>query len=121
MGDMRVSEALRRASDLIADPARWTKSGYATRADGMTTHPVSSSATCWSAYGAIQRICWGDSGLEAIANDWLRWAANCVLLVHFHNDPATRHADVIDALRRAADAAELAEAELFRENACHSQ
>jgi len=53
---MTPLETLKAARDLISDPARWTQGEYARDADGIVIRPWSKNATCFCAYGAIQRF-----------------------------------------------------------------
>jgi hypothetical protein len=48
-----VHDALQRARDLIADPARWTRNAPARDANGARIGIRSPHATCWCAIGAL--------------------------------------------------------------------
>lgn len=48
--------ALRRARDLISDPARWTQGEFARDVEGVGVAPNSDKATCWCALGALRRV-----------------------------------------------------------------
>ncbi len=53
---MTPLETLRAARQLITDPAKWTQGEYARDADGNEVKAWSEDATCFCAYGAIQRV-----------------------------------------------------------------
>lgn len=48
--------------ELIDSPEKWTKGVYARNACGFSVEPTNPVATCWCAWGALQR-CYGD-GVE---------------------------------------------------------
>lgn len=53
---MNPLETLKAARQLISDPAKWTQGEYARDADGNEVKTWSENATCFCAYGAIQRV-----------------------------------------------------------------
>lgn len=53
---MTPLETLKAARLLITDPAKWTQGEYARDADGNEVRAWSEDATCFCAYGAIQRV-----------------------------------------------------------------
>jgi len=62
---MTPLETLKAARQLISDPAKWTQGEYARDADGNGVRAWSEDATCFCAYGAIQRFTEAeDSGVD---------------------------------------------------------
>jgi hypothetical protein len=53
---MTPLETLKAARQLISDPAKWTQGEFARDVDGNEVKAWSEDATCFCAYGAIQRV-----------------------------------------------------------------
>lgn len=53
---MNAKQILCGAKDLIKDPANWTQDCDARNADGICVSPLSSSAVCWCAVGALRKV-----------------------------------------------------------------
>lgn len=53
---LSAGEILRRARDLISDPARFCQTHAAQNAAGAEVPIQAQNATCWCAYGAIYKI-----------------------------------------------------------------
>jgi hypothetical protein len=61
--DMKPSELLRKAAELIADPDRWTTGYYAVDANGDMVSPNNKKACKWCASGAMFKTM-TDEGVE---------------------------------------------------------
>lgn len=99
---------LRRAAELIAAPERWTQGTLARDANGKECQECGTQAVQWCALGAIVRAA-ADAGFHS------HWCdASWVLRLHlgirntgeWNDSPFRTHAEVLAALRAAADAEE---------------
>lgn len=103
---MKVSEVLDKAADLIEPDGAWTQGVNARDADGNPTSALDDTATCWCALGAIAHI--DDSRrayLYACALSQQVWAVRRFRDVpHWNDDPERTQAEVVAALRAAAQA-----------------
>lgn len=108
--DLKPSEVLAKAADLIEPEGAWTQSVRARDTAGRWVDALELGAVCWCLVGAVQRVT-GRAGSEAYAAPELNWVASVVR----RRDPASwndaqsrRQATVVSALRAAS---ELAKAE----------
>lgn len=96
-----VPEILNAAADLIEPAGRWTRKALARNARGTAVDPRKSTAVCWCAAGAIQRVVAGDRDqlqrLLAVVRSVTDFP------VQLWNDGLGRtQAEVVAALREAA-------------------
>lgn len=54
---MNTLDALKKARELIKDPSNWTQRASARNSAGESRSPSSSSACCWCASGALEKVC----------------------------------------------------------------
>ena len=107
-----IAEVLRAAADLVEPEGAWTRGVYARGKDGQQVDPQSRRATCWCGVGAIIRAGGWDSVFRA--EKFLRVAARYRsqdALPHWQDRKGRTQADVVAALRKAADLAEAGERE----------
>lgn len=64
---MTTIEILKKARELLSDPARWTQNAYARDVTGRGVPPTSSSATCWCLIGALAAAEGSQCGVSFIA------------------------------------------------------
>lgn len=101
----KPSEILSAAADLIEPEGRWTQNRFAASADGEMRSPQEGEASCWCAWGALLRVA-ADPSDDAVydASD----IAEAVIggnLVMFNDAPDRTQAEVVSALRQAAEKA----------------
>jgi hypothetical protein len=101
--DMKPSEALRKARELITPLRRWIKGSYARDACGYTAYINESDAVCFCAMGALYRSYCVDVDTEIDAEKLLASVIGGSV-INF-NDGHT-HAEVLDAFDRAIALAE---------------
>lgn len=103
-----IAAVLRRAAELIAEPERWTRETLARDANGKECQECSVKAVQWCALGAIVRAA-ADAGIGSHWGD-ASWALRLHLGIRntgeWNDHPSRRHAEVLAALRAAADAQE---------------
>lgn len=99
---MNTLEVLRKARELISDPARWTQGEIARDTDGVTVHADHRLAVCWCAIGAVKHAA-QHMGVHDVYKvfDALDQTAPGGLVVQFNDDPATTHDDVLAMFDRA--------------------
>ena len=51
-----MSTVLEETRELLSDPERWTKDGFARDGDDQPTHWADPNAVCWCLGGAISRV-----------------------------------------------------------------
>lgn len=106
---MLPSETLTKAADLLTPEGKWTQGAYARGKSGRSVHEHSPSAVCFCALGALWRV--GDVGaLWRVGDD--DWRAKGYLrrvidtaIAEWNDDPARTQAEVVAALRKAAELA----------------
>jgi hypothetical protein len=101
---MTTLQILTAARELLSDEARWTKKVFARSRSRRVLDAASSDAVCWCSLGAICRISLGDDVLRLGAEEILRSTVK-MPIGQFNDDPATTHADVLDAFDRAIEKA----------------
>lgn len=101
-----VADILRQAADLIEPKGRWGRVYYARTKDGIPTGPRGPNAACWCAWGALRCVGRHD-GDEAIgcAITFVQLALDDDL-ARWNDAPGRTQAEVVAALRAAADKAE---------------
>jgi hypothetical protein len=97
-----VATILRQAADLITPPGTWTQHYMAKSAKGNSVRAGSRSAVCWCAMGAIKRA---GNGSDYEGWSALRDHLQCAV-VAFNDARGRTQAEVVAALRAAADKAE---------------
>lgn len=104
-----VADILDAAADLIEPEGAWTQGAFARHRSGNPIGPLESNAACWCASGAIQRAdsrrrfspAWEDFNDYAVSLGFLHMAA-------FNDAPERTQAEVVAALRAAAEKARAA-------------
>lgn len=103
-GSKLPSQILDAAADLIEPEGRWTQGAFARTAKGRPIGLRDGAAACWCAVGAIERVVGGAiftaDRAFAFAQRSLQsaWAP-------FNDAPNRTQAEVVAALRKAADLA----------------
>ena len=100
---MTGAEVLRKAADLIEPPSAWTQGAFARTKGGAIIGPYEQNARCWCAHGAIKRVSEHEGGELAA------WSARTELvrsIPAWNDHPERTQAEVVTALRQAADLAE---------------
>ena len=108
-----IAEVLRAAADLVEKPGAWTQRVFARDA---TRRPVTArdrSAVCWCASGAVRHVTadWDKAGAahEFLFQALPKWWRNRQNLTGWNDSRHRTQAEVVSALRRAADLAEAGE------------
>jgi hypothetical protein len=99
---MLASEILDGAAALIEPEGRWTQGKYAADRDGHTVDPRSPKAVCWCARGARARAA---GEFENRTHDFLRRVVGDRQTIRWNDDPDRTQAEVVAALRQAAELA----------------
>lgn len=100
-----IAAVLRRAAELIAEPEKWCQGSFAKNGRGGSEMPDSDAAVQWCAFGALARFCHGqilDDASEVVMANISEEEG----IVHWNDQPERQHAEVLAALRAAADAEE---------------
>ena len=115
-----VAETLRKAADLIEPKGAWTQGYYARDASGRYWEEdpdsdaqgsyVDFPAKCFCLYGAIAKAVGADDPFlmktDGRIEDALRLATGTTLVADWNDAPERTQAEVVAALRAAADASE---------------
>lgn len=103
---MSPAEVLRKAADLIEPEGAWTQGHGARDEDGAPITSSSEAAVCWCAFGAIWhaqgRMIIGETPAEAALGKVIGGAR----IDDWNDAPGRTQAEVVAALRKAADLAE---------------
>jgi len=104
--DLKPSEVLAKAADLIEPEGRWTQGAFARSRPGKknvvgTVWPR--KRVCWCARGALFEVV-GSSpvALDVIGEDYLERAIGGEVVPAFNDEPERTQAEVVAALRKAA-------------------
>lgn len=90
---------LRKARDLITDPAHWTQGESARNQYGEMVYPNSNTAVCWCAAGAISRAAYTEEYSDQCAAERLLNACCAGDFINY-NDSHT-HAEVLALFDKA--------------------
>lgn len=117
-----VPAVLRAAADLIEPEGKWTQNWWARRANGTICEPIDPAAACWCLRGAVNRVVRGEGAtgdvtrLPPIQTDAERFIGEATPMRRasngeydtsgFNDAPERTQAEVVAALRKAADLAE---------------
>lgn len=101
----KPSEALRAARKLIEPEGAWTQGVFARDNMGQQTPFHGQHAVCWCVLGACNRVCMYDFELRKKCQDFLDFIVERDVVAYNDNRRRT-HAEVLDALNRAAALAE---------------
>jgi hypothetical protein len=102
-----VADILRQAADLIEPKGAWTKHAMAREIGGRHVPVESTTAVCWCAVGAIVRLAPGYAANQLYCDAIRAIERQVGGPVPAFNDAAGRtQAEVVAALRAAADKAE---------------
>lgn len=109
MMSQEIAAVLRRAAELIAEPEKWCQGDHARDRFLNPCLPSSDKAQCWCMLGAIVRAADTiDSNLyraaDAIAEHLGGYKRTSI--GRWNDNPSRTHAEVLAALRAAADAEE---------------
>lgn len=116
MSALSVAEVLDRAADLIEPEGAWTQLGgdddgsdgeCARDAAGFPVPATDPRASCWCLFGAIERATNGHDTTIVRAFEWLTGKRSDDL-VQFNDDEERTQAEVVAALRAAAEKARTA-------------
>jgi hypothetical protein len=105
---VKTIDALRKARELISDPARWTQGFFAHSKTGRRVDPRGRSAVCWCVLGACDRVAGRSRNANADAQIALHKARprGYRNVAHYRDRPKRKHADVLALFDRAIAAAE---------------
>lgn len=97
--ELKPSEVLSQAADLIEPEGRWTQRSVARDAAGNVVHSLQDAAVCWCLVGAVQRV----SSRQAVGDEALDYVARLRGGTWSYNDaPGRTQAEVVQALRDAS-------------------
>jgi hypothetical protein len=102
---LKPSEVLSRAADLIEPEGAWNRFALAYDKRGGEVDPDSPKATCWCAAGSLQRFASWHSDTYEEARQYIARVINEPLVASWNDDPDRKQAEVVAALRQAADLA----------------
>jgi len=99
-----ASDVLRKAADLIEPEGAWTQSSFARSRTKRRVGPLSPKATCWCVMGALLKAS-SDGDDEALdqAGELLTAIVPADSIVEWNDAPSRTQAEVVAALRAAAD------------------
>lgn len=105
---LTVSEVLDKAADLLTPEGAWIRGSYARFGNNHASRILHPRAKCFCVLGAVARA----AGTESLGNPLvydarqpLRQASGRFDLTIWNDDPKTTQAEVVAALRRAAQLA----------------
>jgi len=101
-----TAEILRKAADLIEPEGKWTQGYYARNSSGDIRVATDSEAVCWCAIGAIRKVSHTTASREAIVVAQMLGFKGSDELVNWNDAKGRTQAEVVAALRAAADAQE---------------
>ena len=101
---MRVSDVLDRAADLIKPEGAWTQGCFARNASGVPTGLTGfrGPAVCWCLLGATDKATGDDAALSQEADDFLRRYLVVPDLGDWNDNSRRTQAEVVAKLREAA-------------------
>ncbi len=103
---MQPSDILSRAADRLEQPGAWTQNAFARTSDDKRVFPYSSNAVCWCARGVVAKeLQHSDEWETPHAYDYLRRAAGALSIATWNDAPERTQAEVVAALRKAAEMA----------------
>lgn len=112
MGDLKPSEILAKAADLIEPEGAWTQGALARTANDNVIGPLCDPAVCWCANGSLLRSGASDFVFQTAEYRFMQAATGVGegFISDWNDAPDRTQAEVVAALRRAADLARESEA-----------
>jgi hypothetical protein len=90
-----VLQVLIEAKELLSDPSRWTKGGYARDKLGHKIGPRNDAACSWCIEGALTKVCESDRDLKQKSTNCLEECVVLKDLIYFNDAHLTTHQRVI--------------------------
>lgn len=106
--DLKPSEVLSKAADLIEPEGAWARHQLAKSAHDQVVNPTDERAVCWCMAGAMQRITPVLGNVYYRAHEFVARSLDIPTFASWNDAPGRTQAEVVKALR---DAAELARSE----------